>query len=122
MVWARSWAEMPVVTPSLRLDGDGEGGAVRGAVLVRHRRQAQLARPLGGDRQADQAAGVLGHEVDLVGRGELGRDDDVALVLAVLGVDQDVGAALARVLDDVLDRRRSACRRVMPAVSCQRAR
>ena len=27
-VWARSWAEMPVVTPSLRLDRDGEGGAV----------------------------------------------------------------------------------------------
>ena len=112
MVCARSCAEMPVVTPSLRLDRDGEGGAVLGAVLVRHRRQAQLARALGGDRQADQAARVLGHEVDLVGRGELGRDDDVALVLPVLGVDQDVGPALAGVLDDVLDGARSGCRRL----------
>ncbi len=85
------------------LDGDGEGGAVLGLVLHRHGRQAQLPRPRRGDRQADQAAGVLGHEVDLVRRGELGGDDDVALVLPILGVDQDEGAPLPGVLDDVLD-------------------
>ena len=47
---------------------------------------------------------MAGHEVDLVRRRELGRDDDVALVLAVLGVDQDVGPAVAGILQDVLDR------------------
>ena len=46
---------------------------------------------------------MLGHEVDLLGCRELGGDDDIALVLAVLGVNQDVGATVAGVLDDVLD-------------------
>jgi hypothetical protein len=90
--------------PLAGLDGDGERRAVARLVVGGHRRQAQLARAVGGDRQADQAAGVLGHEVDLLGRGELGRDDDVALVLPVLGVHQDVGPPVAGVLDDVLDR------------------
>src|SRR5207342_3087604 len=45
---------------------------------------------------------------DLFGRCELRRDDDVALVLAVLGVHQDVGAAVAGVLDDLLDGRDGA--------------
>jgi hypothetical protein len=77
-----------------RLDRDGEGGAHALAVVARHRRQAQLAGALGGHGQADQAARVAGHEVDLVRRRELGRDDDIALVLAILGVDEDVGRPL----------------------------
>ncbi len=90
--------------PLAGLNGDGEGGPVLGAVLDRHRRQAQLARPLGGDRKADQAPSVLGHEVDLVWCGELRRDDHVTLVFAILRINQDVRAALAGVLDDVFDR------------------
>ena len=45
---------------------------------------------------------MLGHEVDRVRRGELRRDDEVALVLAVLVVDQDEHAAVARFLDQFL--------------------
>ncbi len=89
--------------PFLRLDRHGEGGAVQGLVVGGHGRQPQLARPFGGDGQADQAARVLGHEVDLVGGGELGGDDHIPLVLAILGVDQDEGPPLLGVLDDVLD-------------------
>jgi hypothetical protein len=51
---------------------------------------------------------VLGHEVDGVGRGHLGGDHEVALVLAVLGVHQDDHAAVAQVLDDFVYRREKA--------------
>ena len=106
--------------PFPRLDRDGEGCAVTRLVLGGHRRQAQLSRTLCADRQADQAARMLGHEVDLVGRGKLGRDDDIALVLAVLGVHQDVGTAIAGVLDNILDGRNGAIG--THAVCLQRAR
>ena len=60
MVCARSCAEMPVVTPSLRLDRHGEGGLVAGAVGLAHQRQAELFDPVAGHRQADQAAARAG--------------------------------------------------------------
>ncbi len=91
-----------------RFDGDGEGGAVARLVLARHVLQAQLVGALAGQRQADEAAAVLGHEVDGVGRGHLRGDDEVALVLAVLGVDQDDHAAVAQILDDLVDGRQEA--------------
>ena len=64
----------------------------------------QLLGALGRQREADQAAAVLGHEVDGVGRRHLRRDDEVALVLALLGIDQNEHAAVARILDHLLDR------------------
>ena len=54
-----------------------------------------------GDRHADQAAAVLGEEVDLLGSDELGGEDEVALVLAVLVVDQDDDLAGADRGDDL---------------------
>ena len=47
-----------------RVDGFAEGGAVDGGVDRRHQREMQLVAALLGERQADQAAAVLGHEVD----------------------------------------------------------
>jgi hypothetical protein len=44
-------------------------------------------------RQADQSAAVLGHEVDGLWRDEVGRQDEIAFVLAVLLVDKDDHAA-----------------------------
>ncbi|MNR15881.1 hypothetical protein D3C85_1324400 [compost metagenome] len=108
------------------LDRDGEGGLHALAIVGGHRRQAQLSGAVAGHGQADQAARIADHEVDLIRRGELGRNDDVALVLAILGIHQDVGAAIAGVLENVLDR---ADRTVgimdgqfHHAVSCHRAR
>ena len=95
--------------PFSRFDRDGEGGAVARAVVPRHGRQAQLTGPLAGDRQADQAARVHGHEVDLLRRGHLRRDYHVAFVLTVFRVDQDAGRPCG-LLDDVLDRRDGARR------------
>ena len=82
--------------------------AVARLVLARHVLEAQLGRPLARQRQADQAAAVLGHEVDGVGRGHLRRDHEIALVLAVLGVDQDDHAPVAQILDDLVDGREEA--------------
>ena len=92
-----------------RLDRGGEGGFEPGAVGPAHRLQAELVDPLLGERQADQAAAVLGHEVDRVGRRHLGGDDEIALILPVLVVDQDEHAAVARLVDDLP--RRSPSRR-----------
>ena len=87
-----------------RLDRDGEGGLVARGVGLRHQRQAERVEPLAGQREADQAAAVGGHEVDRVGRRHLGGDDEVALVLAILVVDEDEHPAVAGVVDDLLDR------------------
>ena len=87
-----------------RLDRDREGGAERRLVVVGHRPQAELVGALLGQAEADQPARVRGHEVDRLGRRELRRDHEVALVLAVGVVDDDDECALADVLDRVLDR------------------
>ena len=104
MVRARSAAEMPVVTPSR--------ASIEWVKAVLRRLSSPWAisgRPssvaaLAGQGQADQAAAVLGHEVDGSGVAELGRDDEVALVLAVLVVDQHEHAAGAGVLDQLVGR------------------
>ena len=57
-----------------------------------------------GQRQADQPAAVLRHEVDRVGRRHLRGDDQIAFILAVLVIDQDEHAAVARLVDDLLGR------------------
>ena len=63
----------------------------------------QLLGPLGVKREADEPAAVLGHEIDGIGGGHLRRDDEVALVLPLLGIDQDEHPPVAGVLDHLLD-------------------
>ena len=103
-VRARSCAEMPVVTPSRASIETVKAVSWRRRVRLRHQRQAEGVEPLAGQREADQAAAVGRHEVDRGRRAHLRRDDEVALVLAVLVVDEDEHPAVARVLDDLLDR------------------
>ena len=78
-----------------RLDADGEVGMVRRGVVLDHRRQAQLPAALAGQRQADQAARVGDHEVDVGRLDQFGRHDQIALVFAILVVDDDDHAAVA---------------------------
>ena len=74
----------------------------RAVLVVRHHhREPELLEALLREREADQAAAVAGHEVDGLGRHLLGGDAEIALVLAILVVDEDHDAAGA----DVLDRR-----------------
>ena len=91
-----------------RLDGDGERGAERRLVLIGHLAQPELVAALLGQAEADEAAGVRDHEVDRLGRCELGRDREVALVLAILVVDDHDEAAFADLLDRLLDGREGA--------------
>ena len=90
-------------------------------VVLRHQREAELLDPLAGQRQANQAARVLGHEVDGLGRRPLRGNDEVALVLAILVVDQDEHPALAGFLDDVLGRRLDLTEGDPPSVLFERA-
>src|SRR5690606_5070036 len=88
------------VDPLLRLDGDGEGGAAARGVVLHHGRQLQaVGHPLL-ERQADHAAGVADHEGDALLGGERRGQDQVALVLAVLVVDEDQGAPGAQLREE----------------------
>ena len=102
-VWARSAAEMPVVTPSRAsteivyavrsrslLCGVISGISSRSSIVGRH-------------RHADHAAGVADREGHQLRRRLAGGEDDVALVLAVLVVDDDDGLAGGDVGDGALD-------------------
>ena len=86
------------------LNGKGEGRAETAVVLACHGLELELVGACPTKGKTDQAARMGRHEVDLGGRGELGGNDDVALVLAIVGIDQDVGTAVDGVLDDILDR------------------
>ncbi|MCY1435457.1 hypothetical protein D9M71_515540 [compost metagenome] len=85
------------------LDGDGELGAEAGAVALHHQRQAETLAALAVHRHADQATGVLGHEVDVFGAHGLGGHDQVAFVLAVFVIHQDDHLALTNVLEQFFD-------------------
>ena len=99
-VRARSAAEMPVVTPLAASIDTVNAVPMRRAVVAHHQRQVQLAAALLGEREADEAARVRGHEVDRLGRDEVGGQHEVALVLAVLLVHQHDHAAVAELVDD----------------------
>jgi hypothetical protein len=66
-------------------------------------RQAQRVTDLGAKRQADQAAGVLGHEVDRFGADFFGGYAEVAFILAVLVVDDHEHPPGPEILDGLRD-------------------
>jgi len=86
-----------------RVDRFGKRGAVDRGVYGRHEGQVQLIATLFGERKANEAAAVLGHEVDGVGRNLFGGHGEVAFVLAVLVVNEDDHAALANFFDGFFD-------------------
>ena len=92
---------MPVVTPwrasMLTVNAVPSGGPDAAGRL--HHRQLEALDLLLGQREADEPAPVRRHEVDGVGRHELGGHRQVALVLAVLVVDEDDHLAGAHVGD-----------------------
>ena len=71
------------------LDRDGEIRPVDRLVVIRHRRQVELPAARFGECQADETAGVLRHEVDRLGRHEVGAEHQIAFILAILLVDED---------------------------------
>ena len=86
----------------LCLDRDREGGLVAASVVVDHRLQAERVRTFLGQRKADEAAPVPGHEIDRVRSRHLRRNDEIAFILAVVVVDENEHSAVARFVDDRL--------------------
>ena len=88
----------------LVVDRDGKGGGVIGLVVRHHRIEPQPARILGGDRRADDAGGMADDEGHLLGGAERGRDDQIALALAVVIIGDDDDFAVGKGLQNFLDR------------------
>ena len=77
-----------------------EGGGVVGGL----RRQVELVGLLRRDGEADQPAALLEHEVDRLRRDLLGRERQVALVLALGVVHEDDHPSGAQFIEDFADR------------------
>jgi hypothetical protein len=76
------------------------GGMVEDVLRVREREGVGDA---GRERDADEAAGVVAHPRDGVGRDRAGRVDQVGLALAVGGVVNENGLAAPERVDAPLD-------------------
>ena len=86
-----------------QVDRHGEGRAQQRGVVLFHHVEPQFGAPLLRQRGAEHAASLLEHEVHDFGRDFLRRDDEIALVLTVLVVDDDYHLTLSEVIDDLLD-------------------
>ena len=71
------------------IDRHGEGGLQRGRVVLDDRRQIEPLGHFGQDGHAELPPAVGDHEIDDLRRHLFGRADEIALVLAVLGVHDD---------------------------------
>lgn len=71
------------------IDGHGIIGAERGRVRLDHGMQIEPLADFGQDGHAQLSAAEADHEVDDFGSSQFGGRDEVALVFAVLGIDDD---------------------------------
>ena len=86
------------------VNGDGVGGAVLVLVHRVHRRQTEAIAVVAVERDAQVSRGVPDHERDQFRRGLLGGEDQVALVLAILVVDDNNCLTRRDIGDRTLDR------------------
>ncbi len=87
-----------------RFNGDREGRSHAFPIVPGHHVEVQRMRTLLAHRQADQAPAMACHEVHMFRRGKIGRNDQVALILPVLCIDQDIHPAIAGIFDDLVNR------------------
>jgi hypothetical protein len=87
-----------------RVDGDRVARPQERRVVRDGGLEAQLAGPLGQQRHAKLPAAVRHHEIHELGGDFLGGADEIALVFAVLVVDDDGDAALRDPLQGLFDR------------------
>ncbi len=81
------------------VDRFAKGGPVLRRVLAGHGTDAEVFEPFFGHGQADQAASVLGHEVDGFGSDFFGGECEIAFIFAVFVVNHDDHPARADLLD-----------------------
>jgi hypothetical protein len=82
---------------------------MRLAILRDHALQAELLGPLIRDRHANQTASVRRHEIDRLWRDFLGRDDQIAFVLAIGIVRHDHDLSLGDVAYHIVNRIEIEC-------------
>ena len=104
IVFARSAAEMPVVTPSRASIEMVNAVPMLDVLSCVCGGKLELVAAVFGQRQTDQAAAVDRHEIDDLRRHLLGRTDEIALILAVFVIDDDDHPAVANILDGLFDR------------------
>ena len=85
-----------------QVDRHGEGRAQQRGVVLLHHVEAQLGAAFLRQRGAQYAAALFEHEIHDFGGDLLRGDDEVALVFAVLVIDDDHRLAVAEVLDNLL--------------------
>ena len=77
------------------IDAHREGCLIGIGVAIHHQRQIQLIEALPLHRQADQPPRFGGHEVDGFRCGELGRTDQVTLVLPLFVIHHNDAGSIA---------------------------
>src|SRR5208282_1319820 len=82
-----------------RVNRLAESGPVLRGVLAGHGTDAQVFEPFFGHGQANEAASVLGHEVNGFGSDLFRGEGEIAFVLAILVVNHDDHAADADLFD-----------------------
>ena len=82
-----------------RVNRHGEGGLKLGRVVSDHQRQIKLLAPLFRERHADQAAAVLGHEINGLRGCLLGCHGKIAFVFPVLIIGQYNHSAASDLID-----------------------
>src|SRR6185436_10139612 len=88
-------------TPGVHADGEGRAEWRR--IVRDHHGDLELIETLSHHRHADEAAPVLGHEVDGLGRHPVRGHQEVTLVLPILVVYHHEDASGADLLDGLLD-------------------
>jgi len=88
---------------ALRVDRLAERSAECGGVARRNRLQVEFLAALFGEREADQAAPIFGHEIDGLRCDFFRRHGQIAFVFAVFIVNEDNHPPLADLLDRLFD-------------------
>ena len=88
----------------VRIDADSEGSLVVVRVVLHHLTDLKLVEAAADDRRADQTACMCRHEVHVLRRHLLCRDDEVALVLPILIVHDDEHLSVFDILDCLFNR------------------
>ena len=87
-----------------RFNRNGEGRLHAFTIVARHHVEVKRVGTLLRHGEANQAATIPGHEVDLFRGRKSRRNNQVTLVFAVLSVDENVHLAVAGILNDLVDR------------------
>jgi len=85
------------------IDRNSEGGTQEGGVVGDLSSQVQFVTAVFSQRQADQAAREAGHEVNNLGRCLFGGAHKIALILAILVVNDDDHVPVAYLGDGIFN-------------------